>query len=72
MTVTFCLSPSQIAFHFDFRPIHERLGAAVSVYINTATDTQALQLKKSAHESELTTLGLGMLPGIRSVAVEYR
>lgn len=72
VTVTYSLSPSQIAFHFDFRPVHERLGAAVSVYINTAADIRALQIKKTAHESELKTLAIGMLPGIRSVAVEYR
>ena len=72
LTVAFRMSPSQLAFHFDFRHIHERLGAAVSVFINTAPDLRTLQIRRSEHEAELRLLGLDALPGLQSVVVEYR
>lgn len=72
LTVVFRLSPSQLAFRFDFRHVHERLGAAASVFINTAPDLRTLQLRRPEHEAELRLLGLDALPGLRSVAVEYR
>lgn len=72
VTVVFRLSLSQSAFRFDFRHIHERLGAAVSVYINTATDYRSLQLKKPEQEAELRNIAADMIPTIKSAAIDYR
>jgi len=72
ITAVFRLSPTQLAFRFDFRHIHERLGAAVSVYINTATDYRSLQLKKAEQEAELRTIASDMIPVIKAVTIEYR
>jgi hypothetical protein len=72
LVVVFGLSPSQLAFRFDFRQVHERFGAAVSVFINTAPDLTTLKMRRSEHEAELRLLGLDALPGLRSVSVDYR
>ena len=72
ITITCTLSMSQLAFKYNMRHVHERLGAAVSVFINTASDMRTLQLRKAAHEAELKTLALEMLEGLKSLAIEYR
>lgn len=72
ITAVYRLSPSQLAFRFDFRQIHERLGAAVSVFINTSPDINTLQLKKAEHEAQLALLVHDSLPGMRSVTLAYR
>lgn len=72
ITITYRLSLTQLAFNFSPRHIHERLGAAVSVFINTAPDMRTLQLGKAANEAELKTLALDMLKGLQSLAIEYR
>jgi hypothetical protein len=72
VTAVFRLSPSQLAFRFDFRHIHERLSAAVCVYINTAPDFRSLQMKKSEQEAELRFIGADMIPSFTSVAIDYQ
>jgi len=72
VTAVFRLSPSQLAFRFDFRHIHERLSAAVSVNINTASDFRSLQLKKAEQEAELRLIGSDMIPSFTSIVIEYQ
>jgi uncharacterized protein YqfA (UPF0365 family) len=72
LTVVYRLSLSQLAFSFDFRHVHERLGAAVSVFINTAPSLRTLQIMRMEHEAELQLLGIDALPGFRSISIEYR
>lgn len=72
ISVTYRLSPGQIAFKFDFRAVHERLAAAASVFINTAPDLSILQREKSGHEAELRQIVLPQLPGLNSVSLTYR
>ncbi len=71
VTVVYHLMPNELAFGFDFTRVHERLGAAVSVYINTATDLRSLQLQKPEHEAELRVLGVGMIAGFVSASIDY-
>jgi len=72
VTLVYRLSLHQLTFHFDPSHVHERLGAAISVYINTAPDLRTLRLRQSEHEAQLAVLGLDLLPGLRSVTVEFR
>jgi uncharacterized protein YqfA (UPF0365 family) len=72
ITVVYRLSLSQQAFGFDFRHVHERLSAAVSVFINTAASRRELSLKKTAHEAELHQIAVGIIPGFKSAVIEYR
>lgn len=72
VTSVFRLSVRQLASRFDFRHVHERLGAAISVYINTASDFRSLQLQKSTHEAEMKALGADMIPAFKAVVIEYR
>ena len=72
ITISYALSLSQLAYGFNLRHVHERLGAAVSVFINTSPDMRTLQLRKASHEVELRSLALEMLKGLKSLAIEYR
>lgn len=72
ITIIYRLSPAQLAFRFELRPVHERLGAAVSVFINTAPDLRTLLMRRDEHAAELKLLGLDTLPDLQSVSVEYR
>ncbi|MDX2111585.1 MAG: flotillin-like FloA family protein [Verrucomicrobiota bacterium] len=68
------ISPGAVAMDMtvDSCHLHERLGAAVSVYINTAADVQSLQMKKPADELELLEIAKSSLPGFRSIVIEYK
>ena len=72
ITAVFKLSPGQVAWKFDFRHVHERLGAAASVFINTSPDLRTLGLKRAKHEAELKLLAIESLPELKSIAIEYR
>ena len=72
ITITYTLSLLQAALGYNLRHIHERAGAAVSVFINTSPDMRTLQLQKASHEAELKTLVLEMLEGLKSLTIEYR
>jgi len=72
ITITYTLSPGQVAFKFNLGHVHERLSAAISVFINASPDMRTLHLRKSAHEAELKTIALEMLAGLKSLTLEYR
>ena len=72
ITIIYTLSPSQVAFNFNLRNIHERLGAAASVFINTTPDMRTLHLQKTSHEAELKLIALELLAGLKSLTIEYR
>ena len=72
ITIIYTLSPIQVALGFNPRHVHERLGAAVSVFINTSPDMRTLQLRKTSHEAELKTIALEMLAGLKSLTIDYR
>lgn len=72
ITITYRLSLIQLVFGFNLRHVHERLGAAVSVFINTSPSARALQLAKVSNEAELKVIALEMLKGLTSLSIEYR
>jgi len=69
--LVYFLSPSQLTFSYNLTSLHERLGAAVSVFINTAPDHHALVARKFADEAELLLIAREMLPGVRQVTLAY-
>ena len=55
----------------EVETIYERLGAAISVFINTAESLRSLQIQRPEHEAELITIAKNRFPRIKSVVVEY-
>ena len=64
--------PIQHAFGWSPQLIQERLGARISVYINTAQDIRSLELSKVQHEAKLLVLAKNITETIEKVQVHYQ
>jgi uncharacterized protein YqfA (UPF0365 family) len=71
IAVVFSLTVPQATYGFTGRTVKERLGAAVSVFINTAADRTELERNRPSHEAQLRVLAQDELPGLRSLALSY-
>ena len=69
--VVYRLSISQLAFRFSIQTIHERLAAAVSVYINTALSRRDLELNRTKQEAEIQNIAINSLRSVREVSIAY-